>query len=180
MMMSRTISAAAAAGVLALGACSQPDAGPAAAAQPASAPSQADLLARGKYLASIMDCAGCHRPGALTGQAKPDTPLSGSQEGFEIPGFGVVYPPNLTPHETGLGAWTEEQIITAVTKGERPDGRILAPIMPSHAYANLTPEDAKALVAYLKSLPPVEHKVPGPTPPDQAKTPYLTMKVPAA
>jgi mono/diheme cytochrome c family protein len=125
-----------------------------------------------------MDCAGCHRPGALTGQAKPDAPLSGSVEGFEIPGFGVVFPPNLTPHETGLGSWTEAQIITAFTKGERPDGRILAPIMPWHAYGALTADDAAAIAAYLKSLPPVDHQVPGPTPPAQAKTGYLTLKVP--
>ncbi|MFC3077948.1 c-type cytochrome [Phenylobacterium terrae] len=179
MRQSWTLAAAAAASLLALGACAPEAPAPASAAAPPAA-SATDVVARGKYLANIMDCAGCHRPGALTGQARPDTPLSGSQEGFEIPGFGVVYPPNLTPHETGLGAWTEEQIITAVTKGERPDGRILAPIMPSHAYANLTPDDARALAAYLKSLPPVEHKVPGPTTPEQAKTPYLTMKVPAA
>lgn len=177
----KVMSAGAALGAaLCLTACSQASDAPSAAAAAAPASAPADLVARGKYLASIMDCAGCHRPGALTGQAKPDTPLSGSQEGFEIPGFGVVYPPNLTPHETGLGGWTDEQIITAVTKGERPDGRILAPIMPWHAYASLTPQDAQALVAYLKSLPPVEHKVPGPAAPEQAKTPYLTMKVPAA
>lgn len=166
--------AAAVAAALSLSACTQrADAG-------AAGPAAQDVVARGKYLASVMDCAGCHRPGALTGQAKPDAPLSGSQEGFEIPGFGVVYPPNLTPHDTGLGAWTDEQIITAITKGERPDGRILAPIMPWHAYANLTPEDAKALVAYLRSQPPVEQKVPGPTAPAQATQPYLTLKIPAA
>ena len=52
--------------------------------------------------------------------------------------------------------------MTAITKGQRPDGRLLAPIMPSHAFANLTPYDSRAIVAFLKSLPPVKNKVPGP------------------
>ena len=174
-MKSVIAGAAALAAALSVSACSQ---GPRAEA--AAPPSPEQIVARGQYLAGIMDCGGCHKPGVFTGQAGPDTPLAGSDEGFEIPGFGVVYPPNLTPHETGLGGWTEAQIITAVTKGERPDGRILAPIMPWHGYANLTPDDAKALAAYLKSLPPVESRVPGPTPPEKATQPYLTMKVPAA
>ncbi|MET0295629.1 MAG: c-type cytochrome [Phenylobacterium sp.] len=168
---------AAALSVLLLSACT-PAAEKAPETTAAAAPQ--DPLARGRYLVAVMDCAGCHKPGALTGQAKPADPLSGSDEGFEIPGFGVVYPPNLTPHETGIAAWTEAQLITAFTKGERPDGRVLAPIMPWHAYGQLTPEDAAAIAAYLKSQPAVDHKVPGPTPPDQAKQPYLTMKVPAA
>lgn len=169
--------AAATVAAVSLAACTQAAAPTAQADTP---PTPEATLARGEYLVAIMDCGGCHRPGALTGQAKPETPLSGSQEGFEIPGFGVVYPPNLTPHETGLGSWTDSQIITAITTGERPDGRILAPIMPWHAYGRLKPEDAQALVSYLRSLPPVEHRVPGPTPPERAKTPYLTMKIPAA
>jgi mono/diheme cytochrome c family protein len=175
-MKSLFAAAAATAAAVSLAACTQT----ATPTAKVDTPTAEANLARGKYLVTIMDCGGCHRPGAMTGQATPDTPLSGSQEGFEIPGFGVVYPPNLTPHETGLGSWTDAQIITAITKGERPDGRILAPIMPWHAYGALTPDDAQALVAYLRSLPPVEHRVPGPTTPEQAKTPYLTMKVPAA
>ncbi len=68
--------------------------------------------------------------------------LGGSEVGFEIPGLGVFHGPNLTPDmETGLGSWTEEQIVTAFTTGMRPDGRKLAPIMPWQAFANLTPED---------------------------------------
>lgn len=174
-MKSVIAGAAALAAALSVSACSQ---GPRAEA--AAPPSPEQIVARGQYLAGIMDCGGCHKPGAFTGQAGPDTPLAGSDEGFEIPGFGVVYPPNLTPHETGLASWTDEQILTAITKGERPDGRILAPIMPWRAYATLTAEDAEALVAYLKSLPPVEHKVPGPTASDQATQPYLSMKIPKA
>ncbi|HWA46396.1 MAG TPA: cytochrome c [Hypericibacter adhaerens] len=135
---------------------------------------------RGRYLATIMDCGGCHTPGAMTPQPDLTHPLGGSDLGFEIPGLGVFYPPNLTPdQETGLGHWSEAEIIDAVRKGVRPDGRELAPIMPWHSYGALTDADAKALVAYLKSLPPFPHKVPGPFGPQEKPTaPYFTVAVP--
>lgn len=142
---------------------------------------QADaLVERGAYLANIMDCGGCHNTGAFTPEPNLKTPLSGSLVGFEIPGMGVFFPPNLTPDKkTGLGDWSEDEIIAAFTKGERPDGRILAPAMPWMSYSHITPDDAKALVAYLKSLTPVENQVPGPFGPSEKATgPYLTMKMP--
>jgi hypothetical protein len=80
-----------------------------------------------------------------------------------FPGQGVFVPRNLTPDKaTGLGNWTVAQIVTAITTGVRPDGRILAPIMPWRAYSQLTPSDARDIALFLKTLPPVEHKVPGP------------------
>jgi len=69
-----------------------------------------------------------------------------------------------------------QQITTALTTGARPDGRILAPIMPWRALAHLTKPDVTALVAYLRSLPPVKHKVPGPFGPSE-KPPVPVMKV---
>ena len=108
------------------------------------------------------------------------TPLSGSMIGFEIPGMGIFYPPNLTPDEkTGLGKWSEDEIIAAFTKGERPDGRILAPAMPWMSYGHISADDAKALTAYLKSLTPVDHQVPAPVgPSEKAPAPYMTVKMP--
>jgi mono/diheme cytochrome c family protein len=118
---------------------------------------------RGQYLAHIMDCGGCHNTGAFTPQPNLETPLSGSAIGFEIPGMGVFYPPNLTPdEETGLGRWSDAEIITAFTTGVRPDGRQLSPAMPWMSYSHISAADAEALVAYLRSLTPVKHKVPGP------------------
>lgn len=136
--------------------------------------------ARGEYLAAIMDCAGCHTPGALFGKPDNERPLAGSEAGFQIPGLGIFHPPNLTPHpETGLGKWSENDIIKAVRAGVRPDGRQLAPAMPSHAYSKLTDADAKALAGYLKSLKPVANQVPAPTgPTEKAKAPYLTIVIP--
>jgi mono/diheme cytochrome c family protein len=135
---------------------------------------------RGRYLAHIMDCGGCHHTGAFTPQPNLETPLAGSDIGFEIPGMGVFYPPNLTPDaETGLGRWSDAEIITAFTTGVRPDGRQLAPIMPWMSYAHINANDAAALVAYLRSLKPVQHKVPGPFGPnDKPSAPYFSIVMP--
>lgn len=135
---------------------------------------------RGEYLSHIMDCGGCHNTGAFTPKPNLDTPLSGSDIGFEIPGLGVFFPPNLTPDKkTGLGEWTDEQIIAAFTTGVRPDGRQLAPSMPWMSYSHISKEDAASLVAYLRSLPAVEHAVPGPFGAQEKPTaPYMTVVMP--
>jgi mono/diheme cytochrome c family protein len=129
------------------------------------------LVERGKYLATLGDCVDCHTPGYFFGKPDMTRHLGGSDVGFGIPELGVFVGPNLTPDkETGLGAWTDQQIATALTTGVRPDGRILAPIMPWHALAKLTKPDLAALIAYLRSLPPVSHKVPGPFGPSETPT----------
>jgi mono/diheme cytochrome c family protein len=135
---------------------------------------------RGQYLAHIMDCGGCHHTGAFTPQPNLETPLAGSDIGFEMPGMGVFYPPNLTPdEETGLGKWSDAEIITAFTTGMRPDGRQLAPVMPWMSYGHINAADATALVAYLRSLKPVKHKVPGPfAATDKPTAPYFTVAAP--
>jgi len=107
--------------------------------------------------------------------------LGGSDVGFAIPGLGVFVAPNLTPDKaTGLGNWTEAQIVTALTTGVTPQGRKLAPAMPYEAYKNLTKRDARAIVAYLQSLPPVSHQVPGPFGPNEAPTSFVMTVVPGA
>ena len=148
-----------------------------AIAAPASAETPVE---RGAYLAHIMDCGGCHHTGAFTPQPNQETPLAGSDIGFEMPGMGVFYPPNLTPDkETGLGTWSDAEIIAAFTTGMRPDGRQLAPMMPWMSYAHINADDAAALVAYLRSLPPVTHKVPGPfAANDKPTAPYFTVVAP--
>ena len=112
-------------------------------------------VARGEYMTTVMDCGGCHTRGVLLGKPDPELYLAGSEVGFHLPGLGYFYPPNLTSDpDTGLGTWSEAEIVRAIRTGVRPDGRVLAPIMPYHAYAALTDEDAYAVAAYLKSLPP--------------------------
>lgn len=135
------------------------------------------LVERGKYLVTIGSCTDCHTPGHFLGKPDMTRHLGGSEVGFEIPGLGVFYGPNLTPDEaTGLGRWSERDIVTAIRTGERPDGRILAPIMPWAALAELTDSDARAIAAYLKSLPPVSNKVPGPFGPGEPPTLFV-MKI---
>jgi mono/diheme cytochrome c family protein len=129
----------------------------------AHAAATAAEIARGKYLVSIGGCTDCHTPGHFLGHPDLRRYLGGSDVGFAIPGRGVFVGPNLTPDKaTGLGDWTRQQIVTALTTGARPDGRILAPAMPWRAFSHLTRADAFAIAAYLRTIPPVVHKVPGP------------------
>jgi mono/diheme cytochrome c family protein len=140
-----------------------------------------DPIERGRYLVTVMACTDCHTPGYLLGMPDMARFLGGSQVGFEIPGLGVFHPPNLTPDpETGLGNWTEAQIVTALTMGVRPDGRQLAPAMPWMHYASLAAEDAMAIAVYLKSLPAVVNKVPGPFGPNEMPTQFVMRVVPPA
>ena len=113
-------------------------------------------IERGRYLVNLGGCLDCHTRGYFFGKPDMAMYLGGSDVGFEIPRLGVFVGPNLTPDkETGLGTWTEEEIVTALQSGVRPDGRILAPIMPWRSFAKLTKADAIAIAAFLKSLPPV-------------------------
>lgn len=146
---------------------------------PAPASAAESTVERGKYLATIGGCNDCHTPGYFFG--KPDTArtLGGSDVGFQTPG-GTFVGPNLTPdQETGLGKWTSEEIVTAIRTGVKPDGRMLADIMPWRGLSHLTDSDAQAIVAYLKSLPPVKNKVPGPLGPNEKpQFPVLTIVMP--
>ena len=117
-------------------------------------------IARGRYLVSIAGCSDCHTPGGMLGSPDMKRYLGGSDVGFSIPGQGVFVGQNLTPDaETGIGKWTSEQIVTAIRKGKTPDGWELSGVMPYNSFVNLTDEDAFAIAAFLKSLPPVNNKV---------------------
>jgi mono/diheme cytochrome c family protein len=147
---------------------------------PQTAGAQNAQVARGKYLVTIMSCTDCHTPGYFFGKPDNDRLLGGSEVGFEVPGLGVFYGRNLTPDkETGIGAWTDGQIATALTTGKRPDGRELAPIMPWRAYASLTREDTLAIIAFLRSLKPVSNKVAGPFGPGEKVTGFVMQVIPA-
>jgi mono/diheme cytochrome c family protein len=140
---------------------------------------QTAQVKRGEYLVTLGGCNDCHTPGYFFGKPDKSRLLGGSEVGFAIPDLGVFHGPNLTPDsETGLGNWSADEIVAAITKGQRPDGRILAPIMPWHAFANLTRQDAYAIAAFLKSLPPVRNKVPGPFGPNEKPTSFVMKVVP--
>ncbi|UXN58629.1 c-type cytochrome [Phyllobacterium zundukense] len=131
-------------------------------------------ITRGEYLATISGCNDCHTPGYFLGKPDLSRFLGGSDVGFEIPGVGVVVGPNITPDkETGVGGWSPEQIVTALQTGQRPDGRLLAPIMPWHAFAHLTKDDAMAIAAFLQSVKPVKNKIPDPVKPGEKVSTFM-------
>jgi mono/diheme cytochrome c family protein len=145
----------------------------------ANADAQDSQIARGKYLVTVASCTDCHTPGFFLGKPDMTRYLGGSEVGFEIPGLGVFHGRNLTPdRETGLGNWTADQIVAAIQTGVRPDGRQLAPTMPWQAFSHMTKEDAYAIAAFLKSLPPVKNMVPGPFGSNQKPTSFVMKVVP--
>jgi mono/diheme cytochrome c family protein len=136
---------------------------------------------RGKYLVTFGGCTDCHTPGHFLGHPDMARYLGGSDVGFGIPGLGVFVGSNLTPDkETGLGNWAAEQIVTAITTGKTPDGRILAPSMPWRGFAGLTKPDALAIAAFLKSLPPVRNKDAGPFRPSEQPSVFVMSVQPGA
>ena len=116
------------------------------------------LLERGAYLANgIVACGNCHT------QQTPNGPVEGMELAggllIDFPEF-TVHTPNITPDpETGIGNWTDEQIITAIREGRRPNGKIIGPPMPIELYRDMSDDDARAIVAYLRSVKPVRNAV---------------------
>ncbi len=134
----------------------------------ATKPDRAKQLERGEYLCVISGCGDCHTPGTLYGNPDFSRKLSGSEIGWRGP-WGVSYARNLTPDlETGMGYWTEDQIVNAFRTGQRPDGSVMLPPMPWQNLTRLTDEDAHALAAYLQSIPAISHEVPDRVPPDSS------------
>ena len=122
---------------------------PAALASTASAqtPSAADI-ARGKYVFGATGGCGCH--------TVPKQPVNAGGRKYDGP-FGTVYSTNITPdRETGIGGWTDEQIITATRLGRRPNGERLIPVHPYTTFNGMTADDLKALIAFLRTVPPVK------------------------
>ncbi|HEX7340037.1 MAG TPA: cytochrome c [Rhodanobacteraceae bacterium] len=111
------------------------------------------LIAKGKYLAAAGDCAACHT-------ARNGKPYAG---GRAVPTpFGDVYVPNITPDKTtGIGAWSFDDFWRALHLGKGKAGQYLYPVFPYTSYTKVTREDARAIFAYLHSLPAVNR-------PDQA------------
>ena len=141
----------------------------------------AQTLARGRYLFLTLGCNDCHTPGSMYGAPDTTRMVAGSELGWKGP-WGISFPRNITPDSaTGIGTWTEDQIVTAVREGRRPDNTPLLPPMPWPDFANLTNEDAHALAAYLKTLPPVHHPNIETVPPGQKYSGrYLELPPPPA
>lgn len=107
-----------------------------------------EQVARGPYLARAGNCLACHtrRGGA---------PYAGGRA-IETP-FGTVYGTNITPDaKTGIGSWTASEFWRALHNGRAKDGRLLVPAFPYMNFTLVTREDADALFAYLRTVPPVQ------------------------
>jgi len=123
-----------------------------AAAQKRLAGDQAQLLARGKYLAVVADCAACH-------QSPDGTPFAGGLP-IATP-FGTLHGTNITPDpDTGIGKYTSKQFFHALVDGVRADGQNLYPAMPYTSYHALSQADADALYAYIMQQPAVKRPNP--------------------
>lgn len=150
----------------------------------ASPSSQSALIEHGKYIVSIAGCGDCHTnfgpkylvdPTTWTADqvqtiafnAKNALDASKFLAGgrlFDLGPAGKVFSANLTSDvETGLGGWTDEQIKVAIRTGQIPSGRVLVPVMPYHTLNTMADTDLDAVVAYLRTIPPVKNKVPDPT-----------------
>jgi mono/diheme cytochrome c family protein len=131
-----------------------------AIASTGAAQDQDALLKRGEYLMNgPVACANCHTP------RNPDMSLQEGMDfagGFKIvePAF-EVYAANITPDpETGIGTWSDEEIVVAIREGKTPDGKIIWPPMPVPTYNNMSDDDVNALVAYLRTVKPIHNEVP--------------------
>ncbi len=117
-------------------------------------------VARGEYLVeTIAGCGNCHTPHLPDGSLDPSLSLAGAFV-IEEPVF-KAYARNITPDmETGIGSWTEDQIVKALREAVRPDGKILGPPMSFHFYNKLSDNDAYAIAAYIKTVPAIRNVVP--------------------
>ena len=144
-------------------------------------PENQALVARGEYLVELLGCGACHTEGALIGKPDLSLSLAGSTIGIaytnplQNANPGIVYAPNLTPdRDTGLGRWSEQEIMDAVRAGTGRHGPRRILVMPWQGYAKISDEDAWAIVGYLRSLEPVEHRVPADVPVgSRARSPYV-------
>ena len=132
----------------------------------AQAPTPAEI-ARGKYVYGATGGCGCHtEPGKAPG--------AGGRK-YEGP-FGTVYASNITPDpKAGIGTWTDEQIITAIRLGRRPNGERLVPVHPYPTFNGMAADDLKSLVAFLRTVKPVNR----PTPPRKLVAFFESVALPA-
>jgi len=127
---------------------------------PGSAAGASDaLVERGAYLVNtIAACGNCH---TMQGPAGPDMTmdLAGGMV-IEHPGVFAAHVPNITQdRETGIGTWSDAEIARSIREGIRPDGSLIGPPMPIMLYREVSDDDLAAMVAYLRTVPPIRNAV---------------------
>lgn len=148
------------------------------------------LVKRGEYLVSAVGCDDCHSPKIFKADGSFEIDMSRRFSGHPADApvgkvdtntykngwiyfandltasagpWGISYAANISSDSTGIGAWKEEQFITAIRKGlykGLEGSRPLLPPMPWFVYKNFNDEDLRAIFAYLKSTKPVKNVVP--------------------
>jgi mono/diheme cytochrome c family protein len=124
------------------------------------APPMTDKVAYGRYIATAeAHCFECHTPLGPKGQPDMSKMGAGGMDITLAPGM-VVRTPNITSDpETGIGKWSDDDIRNALTKGVTPTGGHLSPPMPFPWFKTMTPEDIDAVIAFVRTIPPVVNKV---------------------
>ena len=112
---------------------------------------------RGEYIVrTVAVCGHCH---AADPKKSSDGPLSGGME-FKNWRIGTARASNLTPDDaTGLGTWSDAEIVRALRNGVRKDGRLLVPVMPYEWFHEMSDADAFAVARYLQAQPAVRNEV---------------------
>jgi mono/diheme cytochrome c family protein len=119
---------------------------------PSVAQDESSAVERGEYIFQATGGCGCHTDYANNGAL-----LAGGRA-IETP-FGTIYGTNITPDpETGIGGWSDEDFLRAMTEGIGPDGTMFYPVFPFTAFTRMTREDVLDLKAYLFSVPPVRQE----------------------
>ena len=135
-----------------------PKVGPAADMKISATP---EMLARGEYLFNhVAICVDCHSTRDITHYAMPVLPETHGKGGEDFAPFlkinGTLQAANITP--AGIKDWTDGEVMRAVTEGVTKDGKALFPIMPYPNYGTLDRNDMEAIVAYARTLAPIEHQ----------------------
>jgi mono/diheme cytochrome c family protein len=138
----------------------------------------AQRVERGRYLVENLGaCGDCHTPRKEDNSPDLTRVLAGVDCFVDTdrndPNVGCLSSRNLTNHETGLKNQSDEQIKDMFLKGKRPDGSNLHPVMPYWVLANMSANDADAIVAFLRTVPGVEHMVAA------AQAPFAGVPAPA-
>ena len=119
-------------------------------------------LERGRYVAELSGCGGCHSQHDWNTHGAPVIPgAEESGQWLNMPDLpGHIVAPNLTPDpQTGAGTWTDDQFARAIREGIGHDGRALFPMMPYQDFRQMSDEDLASIVVYLRSLPPVRSQL---------------------
>jgi mono/diheme cytochrome c family protein len=109
-----------------------------------------DAVAAGQAAVTSRDCASCHQDESGSVLAGSTTPQPGTS----------AYPQNLTPDPTGVGEWSDDQLVKAILDGIDDENEPLCPPMPHYRDEGMTETEARNIVAYLRTLPAVSREIP--------------------